>query len=473
MRNVGKWKQRWFVTFPGAAASHDNKNAWARAIEEESKDFANQLDETRPHDPTAVLRDILFTLATDQIEVQLLVSRCKIREFGLKNNAATTIYETSRPHSHEEPEFVLLATVHRHKSAKTQDVIDELLSACRLPINSYVRCAPARGGLGSEADINFHLPTRLGETIGFPGKSNTVVAFEVLRAGEPETVLEKSCRHLTRAHADKGLGFMFVAIKDIESEVHVPVTEENYRVLWFTQEGEIDRVRRHLRWGEGETERVKGRLLRNCKERGNLRLEMLTQELTYAKQMELPPKWAKRTAATLALSLEVLHDPRFMKECEDVKAGVGIVREIAEFWRTSILKNPPVALGLGIPGNNASANSSLEALLSLLGHMKRQLETIVVKAEHEDFPVKFNCLPRKQSKNTKKRAHPSTPPASKATPSVSVVAATAAKGVPRPAGRAPGDSRGDSMVWNQESGWWMSRNDPNETKVPGAKRPKL
>ena len=480
LRNVGRWKQQWFVSYPGPKASHEMKNAWARAIEDDCKKSVNQLDETRPHEPTAVIRDILHTLATDQVEVQLLVSRCKIREFGLKNNAATTIYETASPHTHEEPQFALLATVHRHKSTKTQDVIDELLLAVRLPINSYVRCAPLRTGLESEADINFHLPERLGEALPFPGKLNTVVAFEVLRAGQPETMLETSCRQFCREHTDKGLGFMFVPRHDIENDTYVPpVADDNYHVLWFTQESEVDRVRRHLRWGEGETERVKGKLLQKCNERGNLRLQMLMQELTYAKHLEAQPKLPKRMAATLALTLEILNDPRFIKECDDVKTAVGIVKEIGDFWRLHVFKNAPTALGLGIPGNLASANTSFDALLSLLANVKKRLETIVVKTEHVDYPVKFHCLPRKQSKSSKKRAHPGTPPSSKPTPSASVVspaamaASTSMKGLPRPAGRAPSDSQGETMIWNSDKGWWMSRRIPSETKVPGAKKPKL
>lgn len=507
--NLRKWKQLFYNSYPGGGASHGDKNRWAKGIEEEARRADAALDATRPHEPTALIRNILLETTTDTVFVQLLIAGHKASELRLQSKAQTIIYG---PPGRGAPDFIIAASCKKPKFARTQDVLDSMLTAVGLPVTTYVRCAPCGVGLSAEADINFHLPERLGEAIFFPGPVATV-AFEVLTPGAPESALEKACRD--RARNYKGLGFIFVRRLDANAAaLAAPVSRESHHVLWFAEEGEVDRVRRHLRWGEGEAEQIKRRLDARTDTAADLKLRMVRAEVEHVRTMRASTSnqggagvgvgtttadtvWPRRLAALLAVSLELVNDPAFLALSSHPTSVVDTLRDVANYWRTHLLKNEPRTLGLGLPGDMPSVTSSYEALLALLKLIKTQLEGYRIMHDNQPYEIRFPCMPRKPSKknaaSTKRRtsAHSAQPrlvpptttsgaggagagagaSAAGNTPAPAAVSTPIGDGThSRPAGRNPVDSSGVKMDWDSTFGVWRSKSNPEEVKVPGKKR---
>lgn len=542
LKRTAKWRHEWMCSYPGVKSTHCEKNLWARRIEREANQLQNLLpfgsqsnggNDTRPHEASVTLRQILYQTNTDQLMVQLIAARSVLEELGMKYSISTDIYSSTispqaeREHTHKPPDFALLATVIRRKDARTQDVIDNLLQSVGLSVSSYVRCAPARGGLQAEADINFHLPEFLGETLSFYAHTNaphpvgiSVVAFEVLRKGDPESPIEYQSRLHARNYASFRLGCMFVrrnpakyninpngiGNKNGNSALHLyQVTEHTHDVLWFREEQEVTRVRRHLRWGDGETEDVKRRLDKDGEDCAGLRLAMIVREFEYMKTLDSGNSiWARKLSSLLAITLEIVNDTKFIREApvSNVDAVLSTLKAIAGFWRTILKTISPVDLGLGTPNQPGTAKASFDALLALLKSVKEELESIQVQvqlpapaqvngndeekqeeagnggsssANMSMVAVKFACLPRKATTSKRKAGgdgEKSKRKTGEKTKRAPRAPSDGTLGAPKPLGRVPTDSMGEKMVWDgtEGSGLWRSVSVKSETKTPSKKK---
>jgi hypothetical protein len=143
--------------------------------------------------------------------------------------------------------------------------------------------------------------------------------------------------------------FDFDADKDAEE--NLPMTPENFHVLWISSEY-LELRRRmgaHVGWGEGESARIQQRLEKGSNtDMGNLKLHIIEQEMAAIKKNSPRRPWKYKLCSVLALTQVAAIDNSWMQdnECpEDVAKFINSV--LGPYWRHWLLKLEDQELGLG------------------------------------------------------------------------------------------------------------------------------
>jgi hypothetical protein len=176
---------------------------------------------------------------------------------------------------------------------------------------------------------------------------------------------------------------------DNENDNQVPTTAEYFHVLWLPHDylQHRKRIQAHLDWGKGEGVRMQERLQKGNTDTGNLKIQMIDKELTAAKQPKKGQKKAtsalkQRFCAILALTEVAASDTRWMQDNEFPEHVIEklISKDLATYWRMSLLKRDDQALGIGNEQQQQQVSSpeevseSRKALHILLKLFAKQFE---------------------------------------------------------------------------------------------------
>merc|ERR1711865_1047480 len=104
---------------------------------------------------------------------------------------------------------------------------------------------------------------------------------------------------------------------------------------------ERERVEGHIRWGDGESESIKKRLDKGNTDTGNLKLMMLEHEFNAVKRN------------LLALAMVFANEPFWMHDNEDPEAVAAVLKDLAIYLRTNLLKLSDAELELGADQSEA------------------------------------------------------------------------------------------------------------------------
>merc|ERR1712178_184810 len=196
---------------------------------------------------------------------------------------------------------------------------------------------------------------------------------------------------------------------DSDDEGSKPVTAETHHILWLPEHWSKIRKRvfDHCLEGEGETEQIKQRLTLGSTDSGNLKVQVFEAEFEALKL----PQFSSSEKFCLALALvEAMRTDSYWmhdNECPDEIAQ--LVRDIATYFRTNLLKKSDEELEIHIPeGAPTEVASSRPGLYALLDMYAKGLQNGC--SEY----CKLNFRPAATKSSPAKTAAPKTP--AKATP---------------------------------------------------------
>ena len=160
--------------------------------------------------------------------------------------------------------------------------------------------------------------------------------------------------------------------QDGGDDENIPVTAEHYHVLWLPRDylQHKQRIQDHLDWGKGECVEMQRRVQL---QRGHVMIQMMHSELTALKQRHLGRKkkasssdsasFGPKFCAILALTEVAALNNLWMRDDSTAQYRVAklISKDLATYWRMSVLKRDDQALGIGL-GNEQQQVSSPEEL---------------------------------------------------------------------------------------------------------------
>ena len=171
---------------------------------------------------------------------------------------------------------------------------------------------------------------------------------------------------------------------------------------------ERERVEGHIRWGDGESESIKKRLDKGNTDTGNLKLMMLEREFNAVKRnlryTECGTRQtnAQKLCTILALAMVFANEPFWMHDNEDPEAVAAVLKDLAIYLRTNLLKLSDAELELGADQSEAEGSAARAALYVLLDSIKARFEQESYRGRYK---IIFNYKPGKPKSEEWKRKH--------------------------------------------------------------------
>lgn len=387
-------KARWQATYPHWNATHEAKLEWLRKVE-------NGNDGNCLHDVKDALKEILCETVATPITVQLLVRSDNIgvaRTIAGRTFHMSSIYYPTGvvPCTSQKPIMYIVAQECVDIGTRSDVLVPKLLAKAGFPIDSLVRCAPPRGGVGNDIKFNEEWPEFVGEGVHFPisiQRFHSAVAFEVMDVRHRLAPFERELQSLAHAHASLMPAFVLVQKSGFMTDT-VP-TAATHDPIWYCERIEFERCRWHVRKGLGETDEVRRTLDNSGVAAAKCRLKMIQGEINYVRRIGGPARWRRKLATLLALTLEIRRDLDFVHLSGSPKEAAKVFLEIAEHWRTKVLmQRTNEELGLSFNQNSEMGVRSRAALFVLLKRIQNVVESTVVPGYNQKFT--FNCLPKIQ-----------------------------------------------------------------------------
>ena len=193
---------------------------------------------------------------------------------------------------------------------------------------------------------------------------------------------------------------------DEEEKEQKNTVETTDHILWLPAffEKEVDRVARHFN-GEGESSNIRSRLQKGNTDTGNITFDIFQSNLEHIKgYLDYPSKFC----GILALTLVATNRPYWMHDNECYDELPKAVKQLANIWRTVLLKKTDQELGLGIDDPDArkevgeEMSESRRALYRLLEIRAKAFDD--VPTEDGSQKIKLNWKPGKPRKRKQKNS---------------------------------------------------------------------
>lgn len=455
-QNIIEWwlKQ---CPYPGNKSSKEEKTNWYKQLrdkqfeEYQSRLSADSLEE--PPQAYDVVREVLSKNAPEFLELQIKISRSDLEminincekdaarfsknlpQYGLQRYKGQTSWETYKhwllnQHA-SNADLISFGSI----SCRPQEIVmDKCMEFTRkLGIDKYL------AGIQSEEESTnrqiswgyYELFPKMQENMYY-AIEDTVGFSVVIKTNSCATEIEMA-EHQFRSglnllkrkylNTEDPKAFVLIAKNCLETESsdgsdieesNPPYLSENYEVLWVPNEFTkyYDRISAHILWGEGENATIQCRLAKETTDTGNLKMQIIRKELN-AIQIRSntsgnEEKWREAFSATLALTKAAILDTSWMCDNDYPERVVELVGDLANYWRTCLLKKDDKMLGIGINRNQNGASTQASEARKALYLYLRWFELIFTNADC-DANIKFNWKPRtrelkiKNSTESKKR----------------------------------------------------------------------
>lgn len=186
-------------------------------------------------------------------------------------------------------------------------------------------------------------------------------------------------------------------VPNADDDEEIPLTKENYKVLWVPVDYKIvhEKVCAHFLRGEGESRDIRFRLEKGTTDTGNLQVQLLESHFLYIKH-ELK-SWKPRFLHMLALTSVIAGDTTWINDNENPEQVSKLLKDIAKYWRTALLKKDDATLGITnsnkcpCESTEEGISPSRQALFRLLQIFAAELE----KLSDDICKIKFNWKPGK------------------------------------------------------------------------------
>lgn len=184
-----------------------------------------------------------------------------------------------------------------------------------------------------------------------------------------------------RAFENKVSTWCWADDQDLNSVVYLP--------LFFREE--LQRMVAHVHEGAGETRDYAIRLKRCTTDSGNLKVLLVAAEwdAIRLKRRGRNLSISESLCATLALIVTMFHDSYWLHDNEDLETAAKTVREIGDYFRSTLMKKTDQELGIGLTSDTADRELSRTALCGGLERVKSRFN------ELSSALFKFNWKPGK------------------------------------------------------------------------------